>query len=606
MKAIAAGWSGMYMTDDSGETWHDLNNSGAWLSVDISKSNSDICFAAGGGPSIMKSVDGGTTWVYCTNGVSGQFIKIAIDPENQSRVIALSHYGSNITVYQTFDGGNTWQPASGIPGNAGAYFIHGIVYTSQSIFVATDNGLYKSTDNGISWSLAYSGSPQSMCTTVLNGSLALCGFSGSGIYYSSDQGSSWPIMLSSPGNIEILDFKINPDNSDEILLVNINNDCYYTNNGGQTWQLQSNGLFCDYIYSLEVDFADKIRYAPTTGNSVFRWVAPTPAYPDSISGITTVCQGQNAVMYSVPEIGNATSYVWTLPGGASGTSTTNSIIVNYTATAVSGDITVFGTNACGNGLSSLLSITVNTVPAGAGTITGNSTVCQGQNAVSYTVPEITNATSYVWSLPSGATGTSTTNSISVNYGTSAVSGDIAVFGKNTCGDGTNSSLAIVVNIKPITPEIFINGNVLHSNAPAGNQWYNFLTLITGATNQTYNITGGGNYYVIVTMNGCSSDKSNSIYFSYGIEESNSIYEVSVHPNPNNGEFKITCEFKNQKEVSIKVFDCLGKSSYFLEPKKYVGKIEKSINLRELPSGIYKLILTIDNEIVTKNVAIQKQ
>jgi len=71
-------------------------------------------------------------------------------------------------------------------------------------------------------------------------------------------------------------------------------------------------------------------------------------------------------------------------------------------------------------------VTVNPLPASAGTISGLTTVCQGQNSVTYTVPVITNATSYVWTLPSGATGTSSTNSITVNYGTSAVSGNITV------------------------------------------------------------------------------------------------------------------------------------------------------------------------------------
>ena len=66
----------------------------------------------------------------------------------------------------------------------------------------------------------------------------------------------------------------------------------------------------------------------------------------------------------------------------------------------------------------------------AGTITGETVVCQGQQSVVYTVPEITHATSYTWTLPNGATGSSTSNSITVNYGTSAKSGAISVRGIN--------------------------------------------------------------------------------------------------------------------------------------------------------------------------------
>ena len=44
------------------------------------------------------------------------------------------------------------------------------------------------------------------------------------------------------------------------------------------------------------------------------WAQPTA----TISGTTTVCQGQAGVIYSVPAIANATGYNWTLPAGATG------------------------------------------------------------------------------------------------------------------------------------------------------------------------------------------------------------------------------------------------------------------------------------------------
>lgn len=80
---------------------------------------------------------------------------------------------------------------------------------------------------------------------------------------------------------------------------------------------------------------------------------PFPA--GSISGDAEVCQGQTGVVYSVPIIINATSYVWTLPVGASISSgeNTNSITVSYSPTASSGNISVYGINACGNGTESV-------------------------------------------------------------------------------------------------------------------------------------------------------------------------------------------------------------------------------------------------------------
>ncbi len=80
-------------------------------------------------------------------------------------------------------------------------------------------------------------------------------------------------------------------------------------------------------------------------------VSFAPDSPEPIIGSTEVCQGQTSVIYSVPAINNASGYVWALPLGASITfgENTNNITVNFSANASSGDIVVYGVNACGNG-----------------------------------------------------------------------------------------------------------------------------------------------------------------------------------------------------------------------------------------------------------------
>ncbi len=87
------------------------------------------------------------------------------------------------------------------------------------------------------------------------------------------------------------------------------------------------------------------------------------------------------------------------------------------------------------------------VPADAGAITGNTNVCANSTAV-YSVGAITNATSYMWVVPGGATITSGygTNVIIVQFGTS--SGDIVVFGQNGSILGNGSSLHVTVNQAP--------------------------------------------------------------------------------------------------------------------------------------------------------------
>jgi hypothetical protein len=79
-------------------------------------------------------------------------------------------------------------------------------------------------------------------------------------------------------------------------------------------------------------------------------VNPLPVAAGTITGAATITQGQNNVPYSVPPIGNATSYLWNYSGtGATITGTGNSITIDFSGTATSGNLIVKGTNSCGDG-----------------------------------------------------------------------------------------------------------------------------------------------------------------------------------------------------------------------------------------------------------------
>jgi hypothetical protein len=186
----------------------------------------------------------------------------------------------------------------------------------------------------------------------------------------------------------------------------------------------------------------------------------------TITGSDTVCVNTSGHVYSVTPTVPYTSYVWGLPTGGSYIALqtdSSSISVTFNATAVSGTITCYGRYVSGgvwvNGPVASLPVTVQNPVGAAGTISGPANVCQNQTGVSYSVPVITNAITYTWTLPSGATIASGygTNSITVNFGTS--SGSITVKGHNSCGDGTSSSLSVTVNpYLPVSVSIVASQN----------------------------------------------------------------------------------------------------------------------------------------------------
>jgi hypothetical protein len=108
--------------------------------------------------------------------------------------------------------------------------------------------------------------------------------------------------------------------------------------------------------------------------------------------------------------------------------------------ATAGTYYIKGTTAAGCYDVKPVVVTVNLLPGVAGSISGAATVSQGQSAVPYSVPTISNASGYQWSYSgTGATISGTTNSVTIDFSASATSGNLTVKGSNSCGYGPVSA-----------------------------------------------------------------------------------------------------------------------------------------------------------------------
>lgn len=334
----------------------------------------------------------------------------------------------------------------------------------------------------------------------------------------------------------------------------------------------------------EVSVAANNTCGSGTARKVAVTVSPTPAQPGTITGTTNPCWGSWQT-YSIEVVTGAISYTWTLPSGLTGTFATNSI--STIADASSGNISVTANNACGPGTARTLAITPSTIPEQPVTISGSVSPCQNSSQI-YSVAAITGATSYTWILPSGWTGTSTTNSITTTVGTSG--GDISVTASNTCGTGSSKTLTIMTIENPATPLISLEeANVLHSGVSVGNQWYDQNGRIAGANNQNYNVTSNGQYYTIVTVSGCNSPKSNVIAVTTtGLDLLLTDLPVKFYPNPVTNELFIEID-NNADEINFEIINTLGQ-------QVYSGIIVKNaiIQTEGFSKGIYLLKLSVGN------------
>ena len=123
-------------------------------------------------------------------------------------------------------------------------------------------------------------------------------------------------------------------------------------------------------------------------------------------------------------------------------------------------------------------------PAQPDSIIGNADVCVHSSQV-YSVSPVSGATSYTWFLPSGWTGSSTTDSISVIIGNTG--GVISVTANDSCGSSPAKSLVVMTDNPAISQPGIISGN--HIVCQGSTQSYE-INYVPGASDYTWTLPSG--------------------------------------------------------------------------------------------------------------------
>ena len=124
-------------------------------------------------------------------------------------------------------------------------------------------------------------------------------------------------------------------------------------------------------------------------------------------------------------------------------------------------------------------------------------------------------------------------------------------------------------------------------------------MISNATDSIYIPKVSGEYYSIVTLNGCSSEKSNILNILItGVKENSMPVDLLIYPNPTSG--KINIVFENSSEnCNYEILNLTGQIIFQKNiPKK--GIISEQIDLSGQPFGLY--FLKIQS---TENIFIKK-
>lgn len=326
-----------------------------------------------------------------------------------------------------------------------------------------------------------------------------------------------------------------------------------------------------------------------------------PATPGSISGSDSICSGSSNT-YSISPVAGATSYTWVLPVGWTGSSATNSISVTDNGT--SGTVSVTADNMCGNSAAATLAITVNTIPSTPGTVSGAATICEGTSN-SYSVAAVSGATYYTWTLPSGWSGSSTTNSITTT--SSGSSGSVTVTANNTCGSSSPQTLPVIVNALPnVSLTLLIDSFCLNSpplalsgGSPSGGV---FTGPGVSGGNFDPSVSGIGSFiitYTFTDVNSCTNTATDNIVVDacLGFEESNEAAQMLIYPSPTTGMFTLILPGMENTIGTITIYNSLGEIIFSAR----TTAVTNQIDLSDFEKGIYFISINDGTKFITKKI-----
>lgn len=363
-----------------------------------------------------------------------------------------------------------------------------------------------------------------------------------------------------------------------------------------------------------------IAYCFLTGMQISANRCNVPPQPSAITatcGNTKVCPG-DIKTYSIASVAGANGYVWTIPNGSSiiGNATTT-ITLRYSSSFSNALLKVSAKNNCGTSPARTLFIQRNN-PAATGAFTGPATGFCGMSGVVYSVPAMPGII-YNWSFDStGATIVSGqgTNTITVDFSTSFVTGILGVTANNGCGSSgehhlhLNSRPAAADTVYGITSVCANQQNVAYSIAPinsatsytwtgpAGSQISDAvntstgITLNTDSTSVTVNYGTTGGILKVRGNNACGAGSLNNTAITIvcrgQITPAENNLMLKCYPVPAKDQLTVTFYSAEEKETIIELRDVEGKTILHKAFNSKQGENNCKVNLATIPSGLYLL------------------
>ena len=192
---------------------------------------------AGGNLGFIVSTDGGRTWTRLAPGVGGPVDFHQMDVSKADPKVVYGVYGD---VQRSDDGGRTWRKIGPPPEDL--IRLAASRRDANTLFAATQKGLFKSVDAGRSWQLAYVVSRPATAVYVTHAGDAYAFMVGTGLLRAKGEAASWEIVSAGLGRDVILHLAADPKDGQRLYAVTYNvqtraQSVVASRDGGASWAI---------------------------------------------------------------------------------------------------------------------------------------------------------------------------------------------------------------------------------------------------------------------------------------------------------------------------------------------------------------------------------
>jgi len=282
--------TGVFKTFNGGGNWLMVDNMQSVSSVVFNPRDSRTVYAAG--QALLRSTDGGNIWSRIDPNADTPLNyltkSVVVDPRNPLVLYSAPSYVSWWRISKTSDGGLTWKDLE-VPNRPVIQTIAIDPQNTDTIYAATETGLFKSVNGGTSFVLANTGLPtQPILTMAIDPRTPSTIYAGTvqGIFKTVNGGENW--AASGLPTETILVMMADPNNPLRLYAGTEYGGVFASSNGGRTWI--GMGQPTAAIQGLAIDPSNSgVLFAATRGSGVLRsmdagatW-APVTTSPEDLA-----------------------------------------------------------------------------------------------------------------------------------------------------------------------------------------------------------------------------------------------------------------------------------------------------------------------------------